>query len=527
MVIGSRFLRIDASGYRSSAAATARDPASSRACSRSWSGGQVTDPTSGFRMVGRRGIELFARDYPHDYPEVEAVLLLHFHRLNGTEIPVEMRARTTRHVVDQRPAVGLLHDQGAARDLRRPAARAAGRRSRRSRARHRGALDLMTTNVQVLAIIVTAGLFVLVFELVRRRRLMERYALLWLFASAVLLGLAVWRDLLEGIATAVGIYYAPSALFAIAFGFVLVLLLHFSLVISRLADQTKVLAQRLGLLQQRVDALTAELAARDAEHDGAEERRADAHALTWRPTRWPSSSSPTTAPPSCRATLALAREQLRAGDELVVVDNASPRRQRRRAPRRARGARAASCRATRGSAPAATPAPPPRRRRCCCSSTRTRGSRPGRSTRCAPPRPSQPAWGAWQALVVLPGGAHVNSSGGVVALARARLGGPVRRAGRSGAGRAGRGAVRVGRRARGPPGGVGRRRRLRARVLHVRRGRRPVRPAAARRLGRRRRAGRARRALLRVREGRLQVVPPRAQPALDGARLPTRLRCWR
>jgi hypothetical protein len=126
----------------------------------------------------------------------------------------------------------------------------------------------MTTNVQVLAIIFTACGFVLVFELVRRRRLMERYALLWLFAAAVLLGLAVWRDLLETIARAVGIYYAPSALFAIAFGFVLVLLLHFSLVISRLSDQTKVLAQRLGLLQQRVDELTAQLAARDAaEHD--------------------------------------------------------------------------------------------------------------------------------------------------------------------------------------------------------------------------------------------------------------------
>ena len=122
----------------------------------------------------------------------------------------------------------------------------------------------MSTNVQVLAIVTTACLFVLVFELVRRRRLMERYALLWLFASVVLLGLAVWRDLLEELASAVGIYYAPSALFAVAFGFVLVLLLHFSLVISRLADQTKVLAQRLGLLQQRVDELTAELAERDA-----------------------------------------------------------------------------------------------------------------------------------------------------------------------------------------------------------------------------------------------------------------------
>jgi glycosyltransferase involved in cell wall biosynthesis len=58
-------------------------------------GRKVSDPTSGFRMVGRRGIELFARDYPHDYPEVEAVLLLHFHRLTGDEVPVRMRARTS------------------------------------------------------------------------------------------------------------------------------------------------------------------------------------------------------------------------------------------------------------------------------------------------------------------------------------------------------------------------------------------------------------------------------------------------
>ena len=53
----------------------------------------VTDPTSGFRMTNRRGIELFARDYPHDYPEVEAVLMIHFHRLRSTEIPVRMRER--------------------------------------------------------------------------------------------------------------------------------------------------------------------------------------------------------------------------------------------------------------------------------------------------------------------------------------------------------------------------------------------------------------------------------------------------
>jgi hypothetical protein len=119
----------------------------------------------------------------------------------------------------------------------------------------------METRIQLVAILATAALFLVVFEAVRRRRLMERYALLWLFCTAVLLGLAVWKDALEQFASAVGIYYAPSALFAIALGFISVLLLHFSLVISRLADQAKVLAQRVSLLQQRVEQLESEAAA--------------------------------------------------------------------------------------------------------------------------------------------------------------------------------------------------------------------------------------------------------------------------
>jgi glycosyltransferase involved in cell wall biosynthesis len=54
---------------------------------------RITDPTSGFRMTNRRGIELFARDYPHDYPEVEAILMLHAHRLRLHEVAVRMNAR--------------------------------------------------------------------------------------------------------------------------------------------------------------------------------------------------------------------------------------------------------------------------------------------------------------------------------------------------------------------------------------------------------------------------------------------------
>src|SRR6476659_3934485 len=127
----------------------------------------------------------------------------------------------------------------------------------------------MQARIQIVAIIATAGLFVIVFELVRQRRLMERYALLWLFSTTVLLGLAVWKDLLDEVASAIGIFYAPSALFVVAFGFILVLLLHFSLVISRLADQNKVLAQHVGRLQERVATLDATAAVARAAGPGA------------------------------------------------------------------------------------------------------------------------------------------------------------------------------------------------------------------------------------------------------------------
>ena len=80
---------------------------------------KVTDPTSGFRMTNRRGIELFARDYPHDYPEVEAILMLHAHKLRLREVHVEMNAARLRPQLDRLPAQRLLHGQGAAGDLHR------------------------------------------------------------------------------------------------------------------------------------------------------------------------------------------------------------------------------------------------------------------------------------------------------------------------------------------------------------------------------------------------------------------------
>jgi hypothetical protein len=109
----------------------------------------------------------------------------------------------------------------------------------------------MELRIQLVAVGGTLVLLVIVLELVRRRRLLERYALVWLASALILLALGIWKGLLGSIADAIGIFYPPTALFVIAFGFILVLLLHFSTAVSRLTDQSKVLAQRLALMEQR------------------------------------------------------------------------------------------------------------------------------------------------------------------------------------------------------------------------------------------------------------------------------------
>ena len=109
----------------------------------------------------------------------------------------------------------------------------------------------MHARIQIASIAFALVVFVAVFELVRRRRLRERYALVWMAAALLLVILAVWQGLLTAVSKAVGIYYPPNALFVAAFGFLLLLLLQLSAAVSRLSDQTTVLAQRLALLEER------------------------------------------------------------------------------------------------------------------------------------------------------------------------------------------------------------------------------------------------------------------------------------
>jgi hypothetical protein len=108
------------------------------------------------------------------------------------------------------------------------------------------------TKAQIIAVIVTLAIFLLILDLVRRRRLAERYALLWMSAAAALLVLSIWTNGLDVIADAMGIQQPANAIFLLAFGVVFVLLLHFSVATTRLAEETKILAQESARLEQEL-----------------------------------------------------------------------------------------------------------------------------------------------------------------------------------------------------------------------------------------------------------------------------------
>ena len=107
--------------------------------------------------------------------------------------------------------------------------------------------------VSIVASVAAVLLLLAILELIRSRRLQERYALLWLLTGVVMLVLGLWRDGLGKFSELIGVAYPPSALFVLGSLFILVVLLHYSTVISKLADQNKILAQRLALLENRLE----------------------------------------------------------------------------------------------------------------------------------------------------------------------------------------------------------------------------------------------------------------------------------
>jgi hypothetical protein len=113
--------------------------------------------------------------------------------------------------------------------------------------------------VQVIAALGSLVLFVFVIDFIRRNLLKEKYAVLWISLSIVVTTLSFWQSLLDKLAQFVGVAYAPSLLFFVAFIFVLLILLHFSVVISIFHDKNKGLTQELAMLRDKVEMLEAQV----------------------------------------------------------------------------------------------------------------------------------------------------------------------------------------------------------------------------------------------------------------------------
>jgi len=110
----------------------------------------------------------------------------------------------------------------------------------------------LETKAQIIALVATLAILLLILELVRRRRLVERYALLWMSVALALFVLAIWTDGLDVIADLMGIEEPANAIFILAFGTVFLLLLNFSVATSRLSEETKILAQETARLEQEL-----------------------------------------------------------------------------------------------------------------------------------------------------------------------------------------------------------------------------------------------------------------------------------
>ncbi len=109
------------------------------------------------------------------------------------------------------------------------------------------------SQIQIVAIAVSLLLFLFIMYLIRSQRLKEEYSLLWIFFSLVFILFSFWRNALDYISEFLGVAYPPAALFMILLMAVFLILIEFSIIISKLADKNKSLAQEIGLLKHRLE----------------------------------------------------------------------------------------------------------------------------------------------------------------------------------------------------------------------------------------------------------------------------------
>jgi len=109
--------------------------------------------------------------------------------------------------------------------------------------------------MQIIAIIGSVILFLFILHLIRKKRIKEEYSLLWIFFGIVFIVLSIWRQGLDYIAWVIGVAYPPTAILLILLMAIFMILVQFSIIISKLSDTNKSLCQEIGLLKLEVDNL--------------------------------------------------------------------------------------------------------------------------------------------------------------------------------------------------------------------------------------------------------------------------------
>ncbi len=119
-------------------------------------------------------------------------------------------------------------------------------------------MEVEVIRIQIIGIIGSVFLIIFVLELIRKGRLKIEFSLLWFFISVLFLFLSIFRGLLDKFSYMVGIGYPPSALFLILLLGLIVILIHFSVVISNLKEAKKTLTQKIALLEIEIERLRKE-----------------------------------------------------------------------------------------------------------------------------------------------------------------------------------------------------------------------------------------------------------------------------
>jgi len=106
--------------------------------------------------------------------------------------------------------------------------------------------------IQIYSIVGSLLFLLFIFRLIKRRKLKEEYSILWLFVVSILLMFSVFRPILEIFADLVGIFYAPTALLLFLIIGIVAILIHYSVIISKLSEQNKTLIQEIALLKLKI-----------------------------------------------------------------------------------------------------------------------------------------------------------------------------------------------------------------------------------------------------------------------------------